>query len=284
MVELHAETLSQPDTHIWSFDSTTNQIYFGNYSIDSLVVTDSAMNYFRTNPVYRRRKENNYGLPDTIFIGMVPVATKLLIEKRMSAQGSMNRWLNDNKSNLLVSMCFIKPPFMTPLVMQLEKSVSELQGGTEMRVDAGEKSPFTEWSLNGRFLLAKRDIEQLKRADDTLHDFLKNCPDTAGTFYSYKKLFQLVVLLDGSIAHAAQYCTALESADKKKRDEVATINSWINDVLQGEVLAIESFCYQNVPAVKTHCYEDLINYVMNAEKRGLVLMSMDDIVKIRLRR
>jgi hypothetical protein len=280
---LHAATPLQLDTLVWSFDTGSGRIFCGNDPIDSIVVTASVMRYFREHPVCWRAQEKDYTLPDTLFVGTMAVSTKLMVDKRFVSQGSMNRWLSDNREKLLSSITCIKPSFITTTIMLLKKAVQELQEGTEMLVGKND-SKFSEWSLNDRFLQAKQDILKLNTARDTVSAFLKNCPDTADAFYSYKKLFQIVMLLDASLGHVVRYSNALESADKRSKDEIATINSWINDILLGEMIAIESFCFHNVPTVKQYCYEDLVEYVINAEKRGVLQFSVEDLGKIRVRR
>jgi hypothetical protein len=280
---LFAFTTPQLDSLVWSFDTSTSQIYYGNDPIDSIVMADSVLQYFRSHPVFWRVKEKTFSLPDTLFVGNAPVSTKLMLDKKFIAQGAMNRWLKDNRGRLLSSMISMKPHFITAVVMLLKNSIRELQGATVALVNK-DNSKFMEWQFTDQFFEAKRDIAKLKAAKDTLNQFLKNCPDTINAFYSYKKLFQIAVLLDVAIGHALQYSAALESADRKIPGEIATINSWINDVLLGEMIAIESFCYRSVPAAKPYCYEDLIEYVVNAEKRGMALLSVEDLGKIRVRR
>jgi hypothetical protein len=279
----NAEDLRQLDTLVWSFDTGSSRIYYGNDPIDSIILADSVMSYFRMHPAHWRKQGKGYSLPDTILVDQAPVSAKLMLDKKFVAQGSLNRGLRDGRQKLLASMTLIRPHFLTATIILFEKSVRGLQCGTEILVREDD-SLFIAWSLNDRFNQAKQDIGTLLHARDTLAAFLKNCPDTANAFYSYKKLFQLVTLLNGAIDRAAHCRSALESADRKVQGEIAAINTWINDVLLGELIAIESFCFQNVPAVKSFCYEDLVAYVVSAEKRGIVQFSLDDLGKIRVRR
>lgn len=265
----YAQLSPQLDTLVWSFDTGSSRIYFGNSPVDSMVMAGSVMDYFRTHPAFWRKRGTNNLLPDTILVGQAPVSAKLMLDNKFSAQGSLNRWFKDNRQKLLASMDLIKPHFLTATIMLLGNCIRELQGGTELLVQ-NDGSRFLAWSFNERFNKAKQDIRKLIAARDTLAAFMKNCPDTANAFYSYKKLFRIVTLLDGVIDHAAHCGNALESADRSVQGEIATINGWVNEVLLGEMIEIEAFCFQNVPAAKTYCYDDLAAYVVNAEKRGIV--------------
>jgi hypothetical protein len=272
------------DTLVWSFDTAAAAIYCGDDRLDTIVADDSVMTYLRTNPIYWRTAGKRYTLPDSLFVGTAIVPTRLMVDRKFLAQGFANRWLKTNREKLRASVGFVKSPFLTTTVMLLNRCVQELKDGTEIRFDHQERPKFVAWSLNEHFINARQDMAKLTAAGDSLDRFLKNCPDTANAFYSYKRLFQIVVLLDNALKNSAKYCMALETADKKRQDEISTINLWINDVLQSEMIAIETFCFNNVPAVKAYCYEDLIAYIVNAEKRGMVQLSLDDFGKIRLKR